>query len=308
MNTTASTPSTRHEQGFELLVLRNECVEVVVVPELGGKVISLKNLRTGRDWFETAQARRLFRNKPGDDFATSTLLGWDECLPTIAACRVNRRQLADHGEVWAVPWRVEKSSRDELRLSVDLVAADVRRLHLNSEKGSEPPHVGCYLRFIRTLSLAGPVLTADYALTNESDSPEKFLWAMHPLITPCAGDRVELMDEARQQLNAPWLDTLEFGADVPALAKIFARNLTEGRAAVVNDRSGESLRFEWNTAENNALGIWLTRGGWNGCHHLALEPTNAAADSLADIDANDTRIFLAPHETKSWSVRLQLDS
>ena len=40
----------RLEQGFPVYVLGNGRVEVGVVPELGAKIISLKNLRSGREW------------------------------------------------------------------------------------------------------------------------------------------------------------------------------------------------------------------------------------------------------------------
>src|SRR5512135_2538946 len=96
---------TGREQGFEVFTLRNDLLELTAVPELGAKIIALKNLRTGREWmYRPPGGLRLFRNRPGDDFAASTLVGWDECLPTIAPCVWNARTLPDHGEVWSVAW------------------------------------------------------------------------------------------------------------------------------------------------------------------------------------------------------------
>jgi hypothetical protein len=288
MTTDAASRLTRQAQGFDLHALRNEGIELEVAPELGAKVVSLKNLRTGRDWFAPATGLKLFRNRRGDDFATSPLLGWDECLPTVAACRWEGRELPDHGEVWSAPWRVEAHEAHKLRTSLSLPLSP--------------------FKFTRTLLLQGHVLAATYSLGNLSDRPEKFLWAMHPLITPRVGDRIELKAEARRQLiGAPWLDTLDFGARAPACAKVFARNLTEGHAAVVNDRTGDRLALEWNAVEMGALGIWLTRGGWNGCHHLALEPTTTAADSLAVAAAEGQCGIIAPRSTRTWSVRLHLE-
>lgn len=39
------------------------------------------------------------------------------------------------------------------------------------------------------------------------------------------------------------------------------------------------------------LGIWITRGGWRGSHHFALEPTNASCDALSEAPANN-QMFL----------------
>ena len=47
----------RNEQGFEVYSLNNEEIELAVVPELGAKIISLKNLRTGREWLWHPQSR-----------------------------------------------------------------------------------------------------------------------------------------------------------------------------------------------------------------------------------------------------------
>src|ERR1700760_3089700 len=89
--------------GFDVCRLCNSAVEVVVVPELGAKVVSLKNLSTGREWMYHSPGgqAKLFRNQLGDDFARSPLIGWDECLPTISPCTWRGRSLPDHGEAWS---------------------------------------------------------------------------------------------------------------------------------------------------------------------------------------------------------------
>ena len=91
----------RHEHRFEVYVLQNESLEISLVPDLGAKVISLVNRWTGREWMSCPTGGpKLFRNERADDFAASTLVGWDECLPTIAPCVFKGRSLPDHGEVW----------------------------------------------------------------------------------------------------------------------------------------------------------------------------------------------------------------
>ena len=64
-------------------------------------------------------------------------------------------------------------------------------------------------------------------------------------------------------------------------AKTFAYPVKDGRAAIRNQTGGDRLEFVWDAEENNALSLWLTRGGWHGHHHFAIEPTNADGDSLA---------------------------
>src|ERR1700735_5370414 len=92
----------RLEQGFAVYMISNLHLELAVVPELGARIISLKNLRTAREWmWHPESGLKLFRNRLGDDFSQSPLVGADECLPTIAACSWQGRELPDHGEVWS---------------------------------------------------------------------------------------------------------------------------------------------------------------------------------------------------------------
>ena len=286
--TSAQTTKTfrRAEQGFEVFGLRNEAVELEVVPALGAKIISLRNLVTGYEWMWRPPAgMKLFRNQLGDDFAASTMTGWDECLPTIAPCVWKGRKLPDHGEVWSVPWAIKAFDHGELRTSVTLAVSP--------------------LQFERTIKLHSNEIRLDYQLENLSNEPEEFLWAMHPLLPVHDNIQLNLTEETRNLLTREqWIDGLTFSADKPGSVKTYAAPLREGRASVVNTAAPDRLQFEWDTTRNNTLGLWLTRGGWNGYHHVALEPANGAADSLTDATKVGRHGLLAPKEKQSWQVKL----
>jgi len=161
----------RREQGFEVFALRNDDLEISLVPELGAKIISLINRHTGREWmWSPGTERKLFRNEPGDDFATSTLIGWDECLPTVAPCWHQDRHLPDHGEVWSLPWTMDRDAWRQGRLKTAV------KLRVSP------------LDFERTIELRGNVVQLSYQLTNRSAMAEKFLWAMHALAPVFPGD------------------------------------------------------------------------------------------------------------------------
>ena len=290
--TSAQTTKTfrRSEQGFDVFGLRNEAVELALVPELGAKVILLRNLVTGYEWmWHPPTGMKLFRNQLGDDFAASTMTGWDECLPTIAPCDWKGRKLPDHGEVWSVPWKVdlEAFGRGVLKTSVPLPIS--------------PFH------FERTIELHGNEIHLNYRLENLGKEPEEFLWAMHPLLPVNDHIQLELTEEARKALTRkPWIDGLKFSTDKPSCVKTYTGPLSEGRAGVVNTAARDLLQFEWDTTRNHTLGLWLTRGGWNGYHHVALEPTNGAADALTDAVKAGQGGLLAPQEKRSWQVKLRV--
>ena len=278
--------------GFDLFILRNSNVELAVVPALGARIISLKNLHTGRDWlWHPASGLKLFRNQPGDDFSLSTLVGWDECLPTIAPCTWKGRENPDHGEAWSLAWKLDADAwkRGMLRTSV--------RLPVSS------------FHFTRTLQLTGNRLIVEYVLENPAPVAQEFLWAAHPLLALHEGDRLDLTDETRFQLNGDsWLESLEFSAGSAGCAKLYAGPLRQGRAGVFNSRTGDRLTFEWDTAECDTLGLWLTRGGWHGHHHLALEPANGAPDSLAIAASHPNRCGLVPPQSKkTWRIQVRVE-
>jgi hypothetical protein len=271
-------------------VLRSKEIELAVVPELGARIISLKNIRTGREWmWHPAGGLKLFRNRLGDDFRHSTLAGVDECLPTIAPCSWRGRELPDHGEVWSAAWAVDERSwaRGLLKTSVELPTSP--------------------LRFERTIEVRGCDVRLDYLLRNRSGTDEEYLWALHPLLQLEAGDRLKLPADTRALLNGDaWIDAVDSCLPSGGCAKVFAQPLTSGLAEIVNARSGDRLAFEWNPEENNTLGLWLTRGGWHGHHHFAIEPTNGAPDPLAQAVERRRCGVISALGSACWSIRLRV--
>ncbi len=278
-------------KGFEACILRNAILEVVVVPELGAKVISIKNRVTGREWmYHPNESLDLFQNQPHDAFAESTMVGWDECLPTISPCTWRGRSLPDHGETWAAQWHLDEAAwrAGVIKTSLQLPISP--------------------FRFTREIKMQNDTLRVDYQLENLSGESQEFLWAMHPLLALKAGDQLVLSREMRKSIgHLSWLDSLHFEGNTPSSAKVFARPVQHGQAEILNPGSGDSLIFNWDAAECNTLGIWLTRGGWHGHHHLALEPSNGASDSLAEaaVKGNNCGV-LPPFAQKHWAIQMRV--
>ena len=285
------------QAGFRVLGLKSDGVELRCAPDLGGRLFSLVGRRSGREWlWRRREGPELFTPVDPHDFGTGTFAGLDECLPTIGACTWRAGQaLADHGGIWAQAWTVENHGGNCLDLSAEL------------------PGLG--LRFQRRIRLDGPVVRFEYTLENLSATAAPALWAMHPLFTLAEGDRLELpagvhelaLGGARPVLPVkdPSVPVISFpepapGVRLDALAladvrdgflKCFTPRLPAGRAhaALFNPAGGDRLDVDWDTAAAPFLGLWLTRGGYRGWHHVALEPTNAPFDRV-DEAAADPRL------------------
>ena len=299
----------RTEQGFAVTGLRTALVELEMVPALGGRIISLRSRRTGREWcWHQERSDWLWANQLGDDFGGSSQAGVDECIPSVAACHWRGRAIPDHGEVWAEVWTLDAAELAASRLSATV-----------SLKIS--PFV--FQRTIRADAAGSFVF--DYALTNRGTMAEEFMWCLHPLFTISDGDRLDLPAAVTAfRLNGglgdrpinsgdSWsypepfvgirLDRLETPGMPKGCVKGFAGPLQQGRAAIVNDGTGDRLSLEWNAREIPYLGLWLNRGH-AGFHHVALEPTTAAPDSLREA-VEQWRQFstIAAGATIRWSVK-----
>ena len=277
-------------QGFALYVLGNEQVEVAVVPELGGRIISLKNLQTGREWLWHPQTgQKLFTNQPGDAFERSPLLGIDECFPTIAPGTWQGRQLPDHGELWSQAWQVDEARWEQGNLTASLALAN------------SPFH------FTRAMEVRGADILLNYEVINLSRRPEVFLWSFHPLFQLQPGDRLQLPESTRQQITeADWLEAVDSAVPPGRAAKVFAPAVQVGEAAIRNGHTNEHLTLTWDPEANPVLGLWLSRGGWHGHEHFAIEPANGADDCLARAWAQGGGRELAPGSRCRWWVKIKV--
>ncbi len=303
--------ATEIRQGFTLYQLQNERVRIEICPELGAKIVGLTDLASGREWMWTPPDRGdLFRNRTGDPFQDSTIIGADECIPTIAPSHWQGRDLPDHGEAWSEAWSVDDDAFD---------------------RGA----IVTYLRFpvsplemVRAVTLEGSTVRLRYRLTNLADEPTDYIWALHPLMNIHPGDRLLLPAEVKTLRTdavdlPPWrgrgvvvewpqpghgldLSRLDLGGEGRSM-KLFTEPLKQGLAAIHNEESGDYLVFAFDAAINNTLGIWINRGGWNGYQHVALEPGNGAPDPLA-LAVQDWKRFtrLQPGETVRWDLDLHL--
>lgn len=296
---------------FRSHTVANEFISITVVPEIGSKIVSLRNLLTGREWmWRPRPDAKPFRNHPTDSFDAGPLIGADECLPTIARCLYNGLDIPDHGELWTRPWRIDLDAFRENRIRT-WIKLDLLPLELE-----------------RSILLHKNEAIFDYILTSRSTNPEKFLWAFHPLMSLDKDVRVDLPPQIRsvrigalegftasnseiwnwpEPLPGVHLDRLDFGSHVPGYVKLFAcfRGISCGFAGI--RRGKERLTFQFDPAQIPVIGIWITRGAWNGHTHLAIEPANAATDVLRDVPP-DSHTVVPPGGRINWSFRVIFES
>ena len=266
--------------------------------------------------------------------------GWDECLPSVAACTLETyagaAHVPDHGDLWRVEWKNREPKSREPGTG-------------NREQGSEDvagpvTMTGtCFslpLILERTAHLTesatGWHLQLDYLLRNTGTFAAPWSWAAHPLFVAEEGDRIVLPEAvATLRLEGSGGNRLGKSGDtvswpVASLAhgarsnlsvaqgpesnigdKLFAGPLSpaENWCALERANAGVRIKVGFDPAATPYLGLWICYGGWperpgpkQVC--VALEPATAPVDSLA-VTGPWSRT-LAPGESFSWAMTVEI--
>jgi hypothetical protein len=300
---------------METLSLENDFLRVQILPEFGGKIVSLRSARTGEE-FLLPPLNRYAHVAPLADFSASDGGGFDECLPSVANCESFAGQPAvpDHGDLWRVPWLVD-SEDNAIVLHVDAT--------------SRP------LRLTRRATLQDATLVLEYDLVNLSDAPTSWLWSAHPLLRVTEGDRIVLPEEIErvtveysagrlferdssivwptaQSLLGVAIDLSRVTAkDGLTAHKLFARVRKSGWGALYREEIRQGILVRFDPRALPFLGLWICSGAWPAIgverqYTVALEPTTSNTDSLASAERNGTSRILDAQEHFRWRLDFQL--
>src|ERR1700676_192869 len=302
----------------ENVVIQAGSCSVKVLPQFGGKVASIRF--NGHELLQPPLAPIEPRTSTMP-FGAGDASGWDECLPSVAACTVSTAKgpahIPDHGDLWRLPWQ-------EIHPKTGAASIHLRAACFSLPLGLE-----------RNLSLyetaMGCRLSVDYKLTNTGDFPAPWSWAAHPLFLAAPGDRIILppsikllrvegsggnrLGRTGDTVSWPMAALAAGGKSDLAVAqapdsaigdKLFAGPLDfqENWCALERPSAGVRIRFTFDPAENPYLGLWICYGGWpdrpgpiQTC--VALEPATAPVDSLAQ--TGPWSRVLEPGESAVWA-------
>jgi hypothetical protein len=324
------------EVAKENVVMRAGRCALTLLPHLGGKIASI---RIGDQQMLQAPLAAYRARSRSMRFDAGDASGWDECLPSVAACVVQTEageaSIPDHGDLWRVPWR-----------EIPGIGSEICDQGPDKSSGARIALCGaCFslpLAIERTIRLAespgGYKLRLDYALRNTGASPTPWSWAAHPLFVAEAGDRIVLPDSISQlrlegsgghrlgnkgdMVSWPVAAlgdrsqtdlSLAEAADSNIGDKLFAGPLraAENWCALERPRTGMRIKVSFDPGAIPYLGIWICYGGWpdgpgpkQAC--VALEPTTAPVDSLAE--TGPWSRALAAGGSFSWSMKVEFQS
>jgi galactose mutarotase-like enzyme len=308
-----------------VLIQAGACV-LTVTPHLGGKIAAI---RIGDRELLQAPLASLAARTRTMSFDAGDASGWDECLPSVAACAVSTAagtaHVPDHGDLWRVAWEKERANQHQESGTTVTLRGQCFSLPLALE---------------RTLALremdGGWRLDLDYRLTNTGHDPVPWAWAAHPLFAVEPGDRIVLpqsihtlkvegsggrLGKNGDTISWPVAALVGGGSTDLSIAqspesgigdKLFAGRLAESENWCALERPSAHLRIRvsLDLSVTPYLGLWLCYGGWpdrpgpkQTC--VAIEPTTAPVDSLAQ--AGPWSRSLDPGAHAEWTMRVDFE-
>lgn len=312
-------------EGFDALQVDTGALALTIMPELGAKISSLRDARSGREWLWRHPRMAYQRVPHGSSYVQlADTGGWDECFPSVSACAYPSEPWAgaavqDHGELWS-------------QAPAFAVAEDTNAVSLRAEwQGIALPYT--FTREI-TAMRGSARLRFEYAVVNNADDPLDFIWSAHPLIAIEPGMRLMLPEQARfhsvQMFRdaPPKLDrdvrfplTVQ-SADGPiglaalpepsagVAVKLWSEPSAAGWATL---RAGDGeIRMRWDPALLPQIAVWMNLGaaafdGGAPYFNMGLEPCMGAQDSLEDA-VKTYRLFeqLPPRGSRAWWLEVEL--
>lgn len=305
----------------------------VLLPTLGGKIRDLT--LAGRQWLWHNAMLPFAPPARGASFAESgDSGGFDECFPTVAACRLPRwvgragkRRLPDHGELW--------SRQPEVAIVTD----EHGHSAACAWSGDRPPY-----RFSRKVTVrADGTVAFEYAVKNTGEARIPFLWSSHPMFPLTGRTRIMLPEGARTRVWAqhgvelgrrgsehqwPMLRSDGTLLDVSrpaALKQDFACKLfvelPRTEVVVVLEERGARLEMHLHGRQVPQVGLWINRRGWapvarprsafsallgkKGAPYsnIAIAPCLGAPDALSEaLGAWDAAHWIEAGATARWSM------
>jgi galactose mutarotase-like enzyme len=289
-------------RGLRACLLENEVLRVTVLPDCGARIHEMIDKRTDRDLLyhhPRVEVRAPVFGVSIDDWWSG---GIDEGIPTGHRCEVDGEELPFMGEVWSMPWTVERHDDRAVRFTRSGVITP-----FNLERVME-------------LRANEPCVRMSHRVRNTGMQAIRFLWGLHPVV-PLGAETMIQVPGARGIVETSHPDNR---LGIPGLEYAWpARDLTHPSAEpdgtwdyhYITDLADGWLAV-WDRSEQTGFGvvfpkevfrsvwIWLVNGGWRGIRCVGVEPWTGYPGRLDKAITAGNAVTLAPGEELACETKL----
>lgn len=287
------------------VILENELIRIVIMPDLGAKIWQITYKPRGKDllWQNPRlRPQRLpFHTVYDDQFFG----GWDELFPNDLPEKIGEETYPDHGEIWTLPWRyaVEKSEPEEAVLKL----------------WTETPISNCRVEKTISLRQGEAKIRFRHRIANNGTGTLPYMWKLHAAMAvdehsridlPAANVYMEHFGDTRVGATGQtyaWPYALDGEGNRHDMRNVlpassgrsefqYATDTTEGWCALTHtkDKIGFALAYDREVLPH----CWLfaSYGGWRGLNTVILEPCSGYPVSVNEGVAQGTHRTLAAGE------------
>lgn len=294
-------------------ILENQKIKIKILPDYGGKIISIINKENNKEILFQSSKKLKVPNY-GSIFSEYDSSGFDECFPSIDECiypKGSRKDLKipDHGEVWAMPWKVE-------------IKKDKAYLEVTSEKFQ--------YTLKKIINLIDNKIKIDYEVINFGSDELAYIWTPHMLlncdentkiVVPNHLDKIISLESTSTHLE--YMKEYSYPYTIDKNQEIFDLSMVENLnknncekfyflqqtswSKIINLKTNDSVTVRVPTDKVPYLGIWRTQGGYRGDYNIALEPCTGIYDSIEDGIKRDKIEKIKKNTTNTWWLEIEIN-
>lgn len=302
-------------QNFKGIKIENHMVSLVTIPDIGGKIVSIKDKKNNFEYVYNEGFRDLKKSEYDSSFDMESPTGIDECFPTIGKCIYpdfpwKGINIPDHGEIWPLKFKNKIKGTSSVYQEVN---------------GIRFPYL-----FTREIKLLNNRIIFFYRIKNLCNMDFKFGWSMHPQFVIMEDTIIEIV--GNPDFYVDFSTKYNFGVGTKKfkwpcgvndkdgkidfsiltdindgnLTKLYLLNISGKKVDLFYKNVQQRIGVEFYNEERNFYGIAINKGGWpfNGKPYnwIGIEACNCITDKLSESIKRGVFGLLKQNSTVSWEV------
>lgn len=287
--------------GIEILTTETDYLKFSIVPELGGKILSIYNKQLEKEFLWTNAKLPLQTNESGTDYDSNFLGAIDELIPNDLTEKIDSIDYPDHGELWTTRFQYETIG-EKIRVFGKL---ELSRLF--------------YSKTIRA-DFNSPLLFVEYLIKNEAGVPRKFLWKLHAALKIQPGDKLITSANLAQVVDPeysrfkntaefkwPWIEDQD-ASIIPVANKtmdfFYLYDTPTGEMQLLSNNGEHVFSYRYDKAVFPYQWYFASYGGFLDHYTVILEPCTNMPMSVNEAMAKGQSAVLAPGQTLTTTVQI----